>query len=300
MLIQARGFGLNFDRLSSSGDRICLRDPRGRGPRPGLLPERHRGCLELRAAGPFVAIQRYTVTPEEGRLFTRACRDDNSIHSLGNVIPGAMTAARILLLPEVLFAGGSVQSLRFRFRALARYGAVLTNLYQFQPSGSEKGFEATINTWQEGVHVAEGRIRLKIPEAEVPPGLASLPAAHPERTALTLFFHSLRFEAEAFFELAGLVYPCAYLAALPSGEMVRSFSGEGGLLNSLELEFPQKLPIVSAAPPPVVQVQRSSKVRLAFTKVWTCLLSGLETIGKGFAMVLPGAATPGEQKPSPA
>ena len=86
------------------------------------------------------------------------------------------------------------------------------------------------------------------------------------------FFHSLQIDSRAYLDLAGqpnYFYPQAYIASLPSGAMVRSLAGEGGVLNSLRLDFDpsRRIPI---GKDPQVKVE-PGRLKTTFRKVMTSI-----------------------------
>ncbi|MBI3724871.1 hypothetical protein HY251_13085 [bacterium] len=91
-------------------------------------------------------------------------------------------------------------------------------------------------------------------------------------------------------ERRDLSYPYAFLASLPSGEMVERLSGQGGILNRLTLEFDAaKLPI---AGPPEVSLELPERLRKSFNKVLTRIKEGVLTAARGAALILPRSEAP--------
>ena len=87
------------------------------------------------------------------------------------------------------------------------------------------------------------------------------------------------------FECLGYGYPRAFLASLPSGEMVRQ-SGTPGLLNGLNLQFPEPgIPALNLERPPTVEVA-PVRPRNSFRKVLANVASGMVTYCTGYATVL--------------
>ena len=97
------------------------------------------------------------------------------------------------------------------------------------------------------------------------------------------FMQSLGIDGRFYFEKNGyrdFTYPVAYVAALPSGEMVKQFKGDGGMITSLLLDMSEqrKIPIVS---------QKGPEVRLRFDRlrIFTDIIDGVVTHVRGWAVV---------------
>lgn len=321
---------VRLDRLGCVADGIILRDPRGRSRRPSLLWAEGRrdatgagprgnghaaareagigrggACREeLVIRGSFTILQRFTVTAEQGRSFVESSRDSNPIHREDTIVPGAMTVARFLLLPEILIPGLAATGVRVKFRAFSHYGLPMTNVYTCRPE--DEGLAIQVRSYQRGTLTAEATVRtawtagtdgsLAEPEAARPTASDSALEMPPEMTMIRAFLGSLNVVPERCLETLGFDYPRAFLASLPSGEMVR-MGGEGGLLNVLDLEFAgSTLPSLAHDPPPVAEVQ-PSRPRSSFRKVMAKVGTGIKTYCTGYATVLVallvGTRTPG-------
>jgi len=142
------------------------------------------------------------------------------------------------------------------------------------------------------LEVAQGQVVVAVvpPRSGVPPpGDGPVPprtSQGEEVARVRAFLWSLRIDPALYFERAGPVYPRAYLAALPSGEMVRQFSGEGGFLNGLDLEFPGEASL-GADTLPTVELEGANRPRKTFHKILARIVEGVRTCCSGFAMVLP-------------
>ena len=281
-------------RLDAFGDSVCLRDPRGRSQAPALreasLGDGRGWLLE----GPCAILQRYTVTPQQGLAFVETTRDDNPIHTEDSVVSGAMIAARILLLPELLVPSLAVRSVRIKFRAFCRYGLPTMNRYTLRPDGAG-GLDVNFASFQGGSIVADGCLKTigsgtsGAKPVGVKPAAAlssALLEARCESTeTVRRWLRSLNLCPTRTFEAIGRGYPRAFLASLPSGEMVRH-GGAGGLLNVLDLEFPEAgVPDILLHSPPTVELE-SSRPRNAFRRVLTKVASGMVTYCRGYATVL--------------
>lgn len=297
-------------RFSFFSDEVCLRDARALGPSPALRADPETGGILV--YGPFAILQRFSVFPEEGRAFVETSGDENPIHVEDSVIPGAMTAARFLLVPEILFEGLATANLKVKFRAFARYDRPSVNVFSVRPrvrsvedpeaGGVRREPELAIaaKCYQLGTLIAEAAIvaRFEPPRPTGPvssgegsPARTSDPAlearataASPPEPLVRAFLASVRVDPERYLRLLGFRYPRAFLAALPSGAMVRR-GGAGGLLNVLDLEFPWEAPPLSSAAPPVAEVE-AARPRSAFRKVLARVGDGIRTYCKGTATVL--------------
>jgi hypothetical protein len=288
---------LDLARLDGVSDRVVVRDARGRSRRPALVPVAGPGRggerRELLVCGGFSVVQSYRVSPEQGRAFVAASRDSNPIHTRGDVVPGAMTAARLILLPEVLIRGCTSERLRVKFRAVARYGHPTVHRYRFSVSAANGGtpigaaghtVEVRFEARQDGQTVAEGQLVARC----APPAAASREPQGPLAAApdeIEAFLASLGVNAAAYFAWSGHRCPRAFLASLPAGEMVRQLEGEGGLLNSLELNFADAPPLEDSLPPLTVEVDAPPRRNSSFRKVLTRVAYGLQTCCQGIALV---------------
>jgi hypothetical protein len=269
-------------RLGIFGDEICLRDPRGKSRRPSLVPRAGPSgpCLAIR--GPFTVLQRFSISPAEGRDFVDTSRDANPIHTEDSVVSGAMTAARLLLLPEVLVPALASRSVRIKFRALSHYGRPNVNRFTFAPR-EDGGFTVEVTVFQLGVPVADCVLDLALEPILSPP--ETLPPGGSTVETIRTWYRSLRLDPEGAFKCLGYGYPRAFLASLPSGEMVRQ-GGANGLLNALTLEFPERgIPALTPERTPTVAVEEA-RPRKHFRRVLASVASGVVTYCTGCATVL--------------
>lgn len=276
-------------RLCAFSDRIVLRDPRARSRRPSLL----RGPDGLHVRGPFFIRRHVAVTRERGVEFVEATRDPNPIHREGEVVPGAFLAAQFVSAAEILFPRLKLDKLRVSFNGVSWYGRSLRLSLRCLPtagaSPDEPGglrFEGVAFQDQREVATAKlsGHILQVEPTLELP--LEQVDGQWLMR--VVAFYRALGVDAESWFHKdAGpdLSYPIAFLASLPSGSMVRRFSGQGGILNRLTLEFgDEKLPLLG---PPEVGFQPPRRLRQSFNRIMTWVKEGMQTAVRGSALVLP-------------
>ncbi len=300
--------------LQALADPVRVRDPFGRGRRPSLLRHRVSEDAEARALavpvgdpgflarGPFNLQQRYVVSREKGAAFCRVTGDENPIHFTGTVVPGAFTAAKLLLALEALFPGLEFTRLTVKFTAVASYGRSQLCKVRCEPGVAEATFAAEVT--EEGVTVAELAVVAVPRPAEITPLVPRRRVEVDKLRQVHAFAASLGVPARAVFRRVpssarregGLYYyPRAFLASLPSGEMVRQLRGEGGLLNKLTLEFDRGLRVpVTAEATPLVDVKPPDVRKSAFRKILTAVRSGLGSAMRGTALVFTGGSAPSE------
>jgi len=273
---------LRASRLGVLGDRICLRDPRGRTRRPSLAPVPGTGDFEV--WGDFTILQSFSISPSEGKAFVESSGDPNPIHVEDSVVPGAMTAARFLLVPEILIKGLAVRGLRVKFRAFSWYNRPSVNVYSVSLK-KDGNLGVQLKSYQQGVLVAEGAISGSLGDPAPHGGTRRRVSASESAEVIRSFLRSVRVDPEGCFASLGADYPRAFLAALPPGEMVK-MGGAGGLLNVLDLEFPDSsLPQIEQDPLPTAQVERT-RPRNSFQKILAKVGSGIKTYCRGYATVL--------------
>jgi len=264
------------------------------GPEIGF-PGLDTGAPSLAVQGGFSVLQRFEIDPASGQRFARSTRDDNPIHFDGDIVPGAMTAARIILLPEILFTGFRAQRLRIKFRAPARYSQSMLHRFRFEFDFEREepgvGVNVEFLAMQGTEAVAEGNLLgIVDPRAESSEESTTIQAvsscAVEAVEAVEDFLGSLQVDSRDYLRRSGNAYPRAFLASLPSGEMVRQLSGQGGLLNSLDLNFTrdEMLPI-SGSSEPTVEVEQSKRRGSAFSKVLTRVVQDMSIYCQGFALV---------------
>ncbi len=275
------------DSINSFGDVVLLRDPRGRSVYRSLHPVRGARGPGFAITGSCALHQIFTVTREEGVAFVEATGDANPIHREGDVVPGAMTGARAMAGLEALFPTLGITRLNIKFRAIANYGKRMRQQLALSFQGYDV-LEARLRVEQEGREVAEGLIVGKI-SPEIPrPNVGKWRVNKDELKRVEEFFRALNIAANLYLRADGepnFGYPRAFLASLPSGEMVRKLSGEGGFLTSLDLTFPEGMaPGIVGSGAPEVSLQ-PAKARPSFSKVLTFIKAGVEEYCKGFALV---------------
>ncbi len=282
---------ISLERLAAFEDRTSLRDPRARTNRPSLVLA-SKGSLEVR--GPFHIRRTVHATKPRGTTFVNATGDANPIHTEGFVVPGAWTASQIVAPIEVLLPRLQVSALRVSFTGIAWYDQPVRILMKVTPGENETlAIEASAH--QGDREIARGEIEGKVlPE----PRRVEVQERRVDLTWLgrvEAFFSSLGIESNSYLEKDGgrdCSYPYAFLASLPSGEMVQRLAGQGGILNRLSLEFDaNKLPI---AGPPEVSLELPERIRKSFNKIVTRIKEGVLTAVRGSALILPKSEVPAD------
>lgn len=252
-----------------------------------LLPVSGPEGPAFAVTGSFALHQVFEVEKEDGIAFVDATGDTNPIHRQGDVVAGAMTAARAAAGLEALFPALGITRLNIKFRAVAAYGRRMRQQLAVSFRGGED-FEARLRIEQEGRDVAEGVIAGKIAPEIQRPNVGKWRVNKAELRRVEQFFRALKIAPDLYLRAGGepnLGYPRAFLASLPSGEMVRRLSGEGGFLTNLDLTFPEgAAPGIAGAGLPEVGLKQA-KARPSFAKVLTWIMSGVEECCKGFALV---------------
>jgi len=278
--------------LNSFGDVLLLRDPRGRSIFRSIHRVRMKGPdgrshrWGLGVTGPFVLHQVYTISRDQGVTFVEATGDENPIHREGDIVPGAMTAARAVSLLEALFPCLGIRHFKMKFISIARYGVPSRQQLAVSLEGDRMSIRVRIE--QAGKEVAQGRISGKLHPAVRRPNVGKWRVNKEELRRVQDYFRALAIPPDLYL-LAGnernYSYPRGFLASLPSGEMVRRLSGEGGYLTTLDLTFPEgPPPPISGAGRPEVSLQTAHK-RPTFWKILTQIKQGVEEHCRGFALV---------------
>ncbi len=290
----APALSVSLDRLAAFEDRTSLRDPKARTTKPSLVLG-EKGTLEVR--GPFQVRRTAMATKERGKAFVVATGDANPIHSDGFVVPGAWTASQIVAPLEVLFPRLQVTALRVSFTGIAWYGSPVRITLRISPEGASTDGLGRISVdavaYQGDREIAkgavEGTILAEVKRVEV----AERKVDTAWLARVESFFRSLGIAPASYLdkpEGRDLSYPYAFLASLPSGEMVERLSGQGGILNRLTLEFDaDKLPI---AGPPEVSLELPERLRKSFNKIVTRIKEGVLTAVRGSALILPKSDVP--------
>ena len=274
-----------FDRLDAFKDRLTFRDPRGRSRRPALADDA-RGIL--RALDRFLIVHEYRVTKPDAIRFLEVTRDENPIHVQDEIVPGALTLSKTVFPLEALLDGFSVDGVRAKFTGASFYGHRTVNHFFLSPGPGPGEVAVEVNTYQSGRIIAKTSIRGAFGRTENAPAGEVHGAPRENLELLHTFCESLGIDPVFYREgplLRRASFPRAFLASLPSGEMVRQFKGKGGMLNVLSLDFsPPSYPI-AAERFPEVQVEQGRTGPRMFNRVLTRIIDGFRTYGRGFALV---------------
>jgi hypothetical protein len=280
--------------LGAFGDRLCLRDPRAFSPRPALVPTVITGRSHLLIQRDFMIRYEYVVSRQQGETFQEMTKDPNAIHKTMNVVSGAMTVAKMLLPIEILLPFVCISSAKFRFRAPSFYGerTISTIWWRAEPENRAR-LEVSVTQGQQ--LIATGAITGAIAGAAHAPAISEAVVDKNQLARVGAFLQSLGVDSGFYFEKDGYrdyTYPVAYVAALPSGEMVKQFQGNGGMITSLLLDMSEqrKIPILSQKGPEVRL--RLDRIRKAFSRIFADIFDGVITHVRGWAVVNPMAQFP--------
>jgi hypothetical protein len=145
-----------------------------------------------------------------------------------------------------------------------------------------------VNTYQAGRLIAKVDIKGQLHTEKDSPANSHSKASRQNVESLEAFCESLSVAPSSYLDCSRLEaadFPRAFLASLPSGEMVRQLKGKGGMLNVLSLDFESPSLPLSAASMPEVQVEKGRKGPKMFNRVLTKIMDGIRTYGQGFALV---------------
>lgn len=285
-------------------DKIYFRDAKAQTHHPSLLLEmlennndhEHR----LLVWDKFLIKHEYRVPKQHGERFVDITNDNNLIHREGNIVPGAMTISKIILPLEILFPELEISSLNIKFTASAFYGERTCNLFLWQ-SVSNDYIQIEVKTYQQDKTVANAIIlgRLKTDNKQV--------REIDENTVnkacfakVQAYFETLEIRSDFYINKEGYkdyTYPLAYIASLPSAEIVNQLSGQGGMINILRMDFGnyERIPITGDKGPEV-KLARAKK-RTTFNKIMTEIAEGLITYYRGLAIVNPMAKFQNSSEP---
>ncbi|MCI0340668.1 MAG: hypothetical protein L0216_05885 [Planctomycetales bacterium] len=287
--------------LRASADRFSIRDARGQSARPAV--RRVDGGLAVE--GPVSIRAEYSVRKVDAIRFLDVTRDENRLHRDHEIVPGALTASRVVALLEVLAPDLVVTDVSMKFTAPCVYGARTLSIVRLSPEE-----DGTVTAEAETFHAGETAAKASIKAKVVPYSARAVPVADRKVNATHLgyvrdYFLSLGLDPEAYFHKGTLgavgraatcdhTYPIAYLASLPPGELVRRFEGQGGILNALSLQFGDapRVPITGHELPEVALEHAKARPSL-FARVVTRIVQGITTYGRGFALVMHRAASGG-------
>ena len=272
-------------------DKICFRDAKARTPHPGLTLETD-GLNERRLLvwDKFLAKHEYRILKEHGERFVDVTNDNNVIHTKGNIVPGAMTVSKIILPLEILFSELEISSVNIKFTGSAFYGERTCNLFLWQCVSSDY-MQIEVKTYQQERPIATaiilGRLKTTAKQAKaIDESMVNKRCF----ARVQAYFDTLEMKCDSYVNREGYrdyTYPLAYIASLPSAEIVNQLSGQGGMINILRMDFGnyERIPITGDKGPEV-KLARAKK-RSTFNKVLTEVAEGLVTYYRGLAIVNP-------------
>lgn len=246
----------------------------------------HTQGLSLHA--PLRLCQQFRVHPEQGATFVAVTDDPNGIHTEGDIVPGAYMWAKVLFGLEVLLPRLEVVEMKTRFSAITHYGeALLSELSCLPRTDGHVGIEVKI--YRDGEVVSSSVIHGRLSETSSTPVVARRRVNSEELQRVYAFSNALGIDPDAYFyqnpDAPDFTYPCSFMASLPSGALVRSLQGDGGVLGALKLSFLARKKRAIVGPGPEVTVQRPKRWRKTFNRILTAIQEGVVTYLQGSALV---------------
>jgi hypothetical protein len=272
-------------------DEICFRDAKARTPHPSLVAEIDSyNERRLQVWDKFLIKHEYRISKPHGERFVDVTNDNNLIHRKGNIVPGAMTVSKIILPLEILFSELEISSVNIKFTGSAYYGERTCNLFLWHFVSNDY-IQIEVKTYQQDRTIATTIIlgRLKAPGKQI----KEIDEAAVNKKCLARvqdYFETLGIRSNFYFQKEGYkdyTYPLAYIASLPSAEIVNQLSGQGGMINMLRMDFGnyERIPITGDKGPEV-KLARAKK-RNTFNKIMAEIAEGLVTYYRGLAIVNP-------------
>ncbi len=272
-------------------DKVCFRDAKARTPHPALVLEKDaQNNHHMQVWDRFLLKHEYRISKDQGERFVDVTNDNNLIHRKGNIVPGAMTISKIILPLEILFPELEISSVNIKFTGSAYYGERACNLFSWQFVSSDY-IQIEIKTYQQSRIIATAIILGKLRAAnkhskEISEDMVNKVCFAKVRE----YFDTLEIRSDFYVNKEGYkdyTYPLAYIASLPSAEIVNQLSGQGGMINILRLDFGSydRVPITGDKCPEV-KLARAKK-RNTFNKIMTEIAGGLVTYCRGLAIVNP-------------
>lgn len=285
-------FSIPLRRLEGFlADKICFRDAKARTLHPGLvLQDDSDNEHRLSVWDKFLIKHEYRISKQNGERFVDVTNDNNVIHRKGNIVPGAMTVSKIILPLEVLVSELEISSMNIKFTGSAYYGERTCNLFLWQFVSSDY-IQIEVKTYQQDNAIATTIILGRLRKANKQVKEVDESTVNKECFArVQAYFDSLGIQSDFYVQKEGYkdyTYPLAYIASLPSGEIVNQLSGQGGMINILRMDFGsyERIPITGDKGPEV-KLARAKK-RSTFNKVMTEIAEGLVTYYRGLAIVNP-------------
>lgn len=284
-----------------STDKICFRDAKARTPHPGLtLRTDDHNERRLLVWDKFLIKHEYRIPKQQGERFVDVTNDNNLIHRKGNIVPGAMTVSKIILPLEILFSELEISSVNIKFTGSAYYSERTCSLFLWQFVSNDY-IQIEVKTYQQDRVIATTIIlgRLKTASKQV----KEIDEETVNKKCFARvqdYFETLGIRSDFYFQKEGYkdyTYPLAYIASLPSAEIVNQLSGQGGMINILRMDFGsyERIPITGDKGPEV-KLARAKK-RNTFNKIMAEIAEGLVTYYRGLAIVNPIAKFHNSKEP---
>ncbi len=287
-------FGISTSKLEEFlQDSIYFRDVKARTRSPSLrFGETANGEEKIYAYSRFLMHHDYIIENSLGKKFVEITNDKNEIHRIGNVVPGAMTASKIILPLEILIPELEISNINVKFTNTSLYGEKTKNLFSFQFT-APNCVHIEVNTIQMQKTVARTVITGKVSHnTRVKTTIDEEDVNETSLTLLRKYFATLAIDSEAYIQKESYrdyTYPLSYISALPSAEIVKQMEGEGGMINVLRLNFgsADRIPIIDAKGPEVKLAR--ARERTTFNKIITEIFTDVVTYYRGLAIVNPVA-----------
>lgn len=282
-------------------DKICFRDAKARTLHPSLVFEIdvHNDC-RLLVWDKFLIKHEYKILKQHGESFVDVTNDSNLIHRKGNIVPGAMTVSKIILPLEIIFSELEISSVNIKFTGSAYYNERTCNLFLWQFVSNDY-IQIEVKTYQHDRTIATTIIlgRLKTAGRQV----KEIDESTVNKKCLArvqTYFETLGIRSDFYLQKEGYkdyTYPLAFIASLPSAEIVNQLSGQGGMINILRMDFGsyERIPITGDKGPEV-KLARAKK-RNTFNKIMAEIAEGLVTYYRGLAIVNPIAKFHNSKEP---
>lgn len=287
-------FGISINKLEEFlQDSIYFRDVKARTRSPSLrFGEKVNGEEKIYAHDRFLMHHDYVIQDTLGKKFAEITNDKNEIHRIGNIVPGAMTASKIILPLEILIPELEISNINVKFTNTSVYGEKTKNIFSFQFI-TPFHVHIEVNTLQMQKTVARTVITGQIVNnTEEKRTVNEEDVNETNLNLLREYFDTLAIDSEAYIQkdsYRDYTYPLSYISALPSAEIVKQMEGEGGMINVLRMNFgsADRIPIIDAKGPEVKLAR--ARERSTFNKIITEIFTDVVTYYRGLAIVNPVA-----------
>jgi hypothetical protein len=286
-------FSISLRKLDAfHGDMFYFRDVKALSPLPSLWLQKNGLDNRIHVRDKFTIKHEYIVPKSLGRKFVEVTHDKNNIHRNGNIVPGAITMSKVLLPLEVLIPDLIISKVNIKFTGIARYGERILNMFSWQ-FVSHDYIQIEVKTYQAQKSIAKTILLGRLRPSKSKIVKVSEEAVNRKHLAVVKgYFDALQIHHEEYIQKEDYMdytYPLAYIASLPSAEIVNRMHGQGGMINILKMDFGTmpRIPITGETGPGV-KLQRQRE-RNTFNKIITEIVEGLVTHYRGLAIVNPVA-----------